>query len=417
MLGIGDELVGEPRRFLRRHALRGVDERELLRLGFGILRRARRARGRSGTRTARAASAPTRIRRWPSRTRPAHMPATPASSTTCAIGARAGDAQDQARVRHEPVVDAEHGRAQVAAAVRGRGADARRREPARGVAWPGVAPRATVVDAPCRALSSRPASLCMRRGPSLRTSAATSRVRASGTYGAGRGLAARGQLRAPDRGLRLGFAREAAEELGARGARLGLGADAIEERRALLLAASFRADSTWFERVQSRGASLRRARSAASMRAMTSGVSLRHDVERLHVLDDLRRPARAGDHRRHVRILEAPRERHLRQRAAEVGGDRREPLHHRDLLRIGQALGEPLVALDRAARARRDAVVVLAGQEARGERAPDRRAEADVARRGARIPSRRARGAAGCTAAAPSPACAGDGARRSATPP
>ena len=45
---------------------------------------------------------------------------------------------------------------------------------------------------------------------------------------------------------------------------------------------------------------------------------LRHDVERLHVLDHLRGAARAGDHRRHVRILEAPRERHLRERAAEI---------------------------------------------------------------------------------------------------
>ena len=69
VLGVGDDLRGELRRFLRPQSLRRVDERELLRLGFRDTGRARRARARSGTRRARAASAPKRIRRWPSRTR------------------------------------------------------------------------------------------------------------------------------------------------------------------------------------------------------------------------------------------------------------------------------------------------------------------------------------------------------------
>jgi hypothetical protein len=44
----------------------------------------------------------------------------------------------------------------------------------------------------------------------------------------------------------------------------------------------------------------------------------RHDVERLHVLDDLRWAARAGDDAADVRVLEAPSKRQLSQGA--VGG-------------------------------------------------------------------------------------------------
>ena len=80
-----------------------------------------------------------------------------------------------------------------------------------------------------------------RRGPSIGARARmTRRVRASGTYGAGARMAARGQLCAPDRRLRLGLARQATEELGARRCpALGLGASAIEERRALLFGPAF----------------------------------------------------------------------------------------------------------------------------------------------------------------------------------
>ena len=50
-----------------------------------------------------------------------------------------------------------------------------------------------------------------------------------------------------------------------------------------------------------------------------------HHVEGDQVLAHLLDAARAGDHRRHVRVLRAPRERELRERAAEVVGDRLEP--------------------------------------------------------------------------------------------
>ena len=48
---------------------------------------------------------------------PAASPATPEQHDDARIGARARDAEDQARVRHEAVVDAEHRGAQVAAAA------------------------------------------------------------------------------------------------------------------------------------------------------------------------------------------------------------------------------------------------------------------------------------------------------------
>ena len=48
----------------------------------------------------------------------------------------------------------------------------------------------------------------------------------------------------------------------------------------------------------------------------------RHHVERLEVLEHLRRPARAGDDGAHARVQCAPRERQLGQRATEFLGDR-----------------------------------------------------------------------------------------------
>src|SRR6202158_2634640 len=49
---------------------------------------------------------------------------------------------------------------------------------------------------------------------------------------------------------------------------------------------------------------------------------VRYDVERLHVLDDLRRTARSGDDAADVRVLQAPCKRKLRHRAAQIGGER-----------------------------------------------------------------------------------------------
>src|SRR5262249_23594464 len=76
------------------------------------------------------------------------------------------------------------------------------------------------------------------------------------------GLAARGELRAPDRRLGLGFASEAPQQIGARRSRFRLGAGAIKVRRALLLAPAF-------ERIAHRAGSS----SAASIRARTSAES------------------------------------------------------------------------------------------------------------------------------------------------
>ena len=132
---VRDHRLGEMLGVVLRQAARLVDQRQLRRPLRRDTGSARRAPARSGTRTSRAASAPRRTRPRPSRTRPrAARPRPRARSRR--FGARARHAQDQAGVRHQPVVHAEHGRAQVAAArqpampcapvrPRGRGADAR----------------------------------------------------------------------------------------------------------------------------------------------------------------------------------------------------------------------------------------------------------------------------------------------------
>ena len=56
------------------------------------------------------------------------------------------------------------------------------------------------------------------------------------------------------------------------------------------------------------------------------GVERGDDVEGAEVLDDLARPAGAGDHGRHVRVRRAPGQRQLGERAAELVGDRAQPL-------------------------------------------------------------------------------------------
>jgi hypothetical protein len=58
--------------------------------------------------------------------------------------------------------------------------------------------------------------------------------------------------------------------------------------------------------------------SSSPFRAIDPAQHLRHDVERLHVLDDLRWAASAGDDAADVRVLEAPSKRQLSQGA--VGG-------------------------------------------------------------------------------------------------
>ena len=114
------------------------------------------------------------------------------------------------------------------------------------------------------------------------------------------------------------------------------------------------------------------------MRVITSGVRRGRHVDRAEIGAQLRHARRAGDHRRDMRVLRDPGDRHLSDRRAELGGDGFEPADRRVLRLVGQALGEPAHVLERAAAAGRDAAPVLAGQQAAGERAPGREAEADV---------------------------------------
>ena len=65
-------------------------------------------------------------------------------------------------------------------------------------------------------------------------------------------------------------------------------------------------------------------------------VKLRHDVERLHVLDDLRWAAGAGDDAADVRVLEAPRKGKLGQGAAKIA---REWSKQSDLLELSPGRG------------------------------------------------------------------------------
>ena len=76
---------------------------------------------------------------------------------------------------------------------------------------------------------------------------------------------------------------------------------------------------------------------------------------------------------------------------------------------------QPLVARQRAAAALGDAVEVLAGQQTRRQRAPDREPEPDVVVEPRVLVLDALARRTGCTAAAPSPACAGDACRRCPT--
>ncbi len=115
------------------------------------------------------------------------------------------------------------------------------------------------------------------------------------------------------------------------------------------------------------------------MRASDGVVELVEDVEGAHVLVHLLDAARAGDHRRHVRV--APRTRRWPAATACSRARRRRPFSSRTLALRSASVScsaQPLVAGKRGAAALGDAVEVLAGQQARGERAPRREPEADV---------------------------------------
>ena len=148
------------------------------------------------------------------------------------VGRRARDAEDQARVGNEAVVDAEHGGAQVASAAKLRW---RCSVPLLGVgiAWPESLPSERAVYRHAAHLHGGEHALHAPRTEPAHEARDEHGPRVGLVRGRGR-IAARRDLRAPDGGLRLGFAREALEELRANGSRLRFGARAVEVRRALL---------------------------------------------------------------------------------------------------------------------------------------------------------------------------------------
>ena len=82
----------------------------------------------------------------------------------------------------------------------------------------------------------------------------------------------------------------------------------------------------------------------------------------------LLRATGAGDHGAHIGVAHTPGNGQLRQAAAQIGCDRLELAHNRQILRVGQRAAEPLVAGQRAATVGRNAAQVFAGEqpEARG---------------------------------------------------
>jgi hypothetical protein len=86
----------------------------------------------------------------------------------------------------------------------------------------------------------------------------------------------------------------------------------------------------------------------------------------------------AGRRRGHLRVLRAPGDGELCHRATEFIGDGANALGSGDLLRVGETRGQPAVPGQRATAVGRNAVAVLAGEQARRQRAPDGGAETDV---------------------------------------
>src|SRR5579864_6899264 len=111
-------------------------------------------------------------------------------------------------------------------------------------------------------------------------------------------------------------------------------------------------------------------------------LDLRRDFPRdflsLHVFGDLFDARRAGDNRAYVRVLQNPRDGQLTDRAAEFVRHIAEPADNVVLAGIRQLLAQPVVALQLRAAVGRYAVTIFAGQQARGKRAPRRKAETDV---------------------------------------
>ena len=87
---------------------------------------------------------------------------------------------------------------------------------------------------------------------------------------------------------------------------------------------------------------------------------------------------RAGNDGGDVGIFQAPRERELRDRAAEITCDGAQFFDCRDLRTVDHTLGNPFVAFERGARVCRNAVLIFAGEQARRQRTPRGETKTDV---------------------------------------
>ena len=130
--------------------------------------------------------------------------------------ARARDAEDQARVGDQAVVDAEHRGAQVAAAAEVAMAVLERRRRRSAVRVAGSPPSERAVDRHAAHLHRGQHALHAPRAEPARRAARRAACASRARKGGGRRMAARGELRAPDGRLRLGLAGEPLEQLGAR---------------------------------------------------------------------------------------------------------------------------------------------------------------------------------------------------------
>src|SRR5690606_29887718 len=104
------------------------------------------------------------------------------------------------------------------------------------------------------------------------------------------------------------------------------------------------------------------------------------ELQRFQVLQQLLHPAGTEDHRGHPRVAQAPGDRQRRRRDTRLVGDAGEGTGTLEpLVLLGHDLpSQPLQVVPREAGITRDAVVVLAGEQAGGQRGPDRRAHSEL---------------------------------------
>src|SRR5688500_8886465 len=104
----------------------------------------------------------------------------------------------------------------------------------------------------------------------------------------------------------------------------------------------------------------------------------RHDVQREQVLLKLTRTTCPEDHRRHRRVLGAPRDRQLRCRGAQLPGNRFELANLAIPLSVLEPGAQPPVIRQRRPAPRWDTVAVLTSQETRRQWTPRRYSQANV---------------------------------------